>query len=341
MSKYFIELGRAAYKVATKLACIKSNERVLVLADTLSDMDVVWSIASAAYNITSEVAVVVYEARKEVDMEPPEQVAAAMRESNVIISLPLMYILHTNAYNKAMESGARILELTGMDSDMMVRLIGRVDYNLMCLLGDKIVDILKKGRVFEVSTPLGTKLRFENDPNRPIFHNDGILDKPGIYKPLGGQISWAPIEDSINGVIVANGFIWPPNEVGVLNNPVRLTIREGRITRIEGGAEARIFEKWLMSLNDEKMYYIAHVSLGFHPEAKLRGIPLEDERVYGCIEFGFGSQSKKFKGKIGSAKAHTDLNALNATIKVDEEILLRNGRYIHPDLKEIDMKLME
>lgn len=338
--QYFLELWEAAHKAVAKLACIKPGERVLVIADTLADMRVVEAVTAAARAVGSEAAMVVYEARREVNVEPPPQVAAAMKESDVIISLPLMYILHTKAYVESLQSGARILELTGMDVDMMVRLIGRVDYDAMCILGDEIAEILQRGREVEISSPSGTKLRFENSPDRPVYHNNGIVDTPGVYKPLGGQISWAPVEESIEGVIVADGFIWPPDEIGVLKSPVKLTMREGGIVKIEGGSEARIFEKWLASLNDEKMYYIAHASLGFHPEARLRGIPLEDERVYGCAEFGFGSQSPKFKGKLGFAKAHTDLNTLNTTIKVDGELLAENGRFIHPELKELDAKLL-
>ncbi|MGC9148837.1 MAG: hypothetical protein ACP5GI_05300 [Sulfolobales archaeon] len=334
-----MELYKAAYKTVKDLALVKPGERVLVLGDTASDINVLRAVASAAYVLDAEPVIAIYETREEVDLEPPQPAASAMRSSDVIISLPLMYILHTKAYYEAMSAGARILELTGMDSDMMIRLIGRVDYASMCELGEKLSELTKKTRVVKIFSEKGTNLVFENDPSRPVFHNDGVLREKGIYKPLGGQISWAPKEDSIEGVIVVDSFVWPPAEIGVLRNPIKLEIREGRIVKIEGGAEAKIFSKWLESFGDEKMYYIAHASWGFHPKARLRGIPLEDERVYAGFEFGFGSQSLKFKGRIGLAKSHTDVGILDPDVYYDDILIASKGRFVHNELIELDKKL--
>ena len=335
----FMELYEAALKTVKLLANVKPGEKVLVLSDTAIDRKMLEYVAAAAHAVGGEAALLIYKTQKEVDMEPPGHVAAAMRGSDVIISFPLMYILHTKAYIEALKAGARILELTGMDPEMMIRLIGKVDYEAMCKLGDKLRELTAKARKVKVKTSKGTMLEFENDPKRPVYHNDGIVKERGIYKPLGGQISWAPVEETINGVMVVDGFIWPPDELGVLGREVKLVIRNGRIVEVIGGREAEIFRKWLASFNDEKMYYVAHASWGFHPNARLRGIPLEDERVYGGIEFGFGSQSPKFKGKVGSAKAHTDVSILNPTVYFDGEVVVKNGRFVHPELVELDRKL--
>lgn len=334
-----MELYKAAYKTVTTLARVEAGERVLVLSDTAIDRRMLEYVVSAAHSIGAEAALMIYETRDEVDVEPPPQVAAAMSASDVIISFPLMYILHTKAYLEALKKGARILELTGMDPEMMIRLIGKVDYESMCKLGDKLRDLTEKARKVKIVTDKGTDLEFENSPERPVFHNDGILREKGLYKPLGGQISWAPIEESINGVIVADGFIWPPDELGVLKGEVKIVIKDGKIVEVSGGREAEIFEKWLRSFKDEKMYMVAHASWGFHPNARLRGIPLEDERVYAGVEFGFGSQSLKFKGKVGAAKAHTDVSILNPTVYFDGEVVARDGRFVHPELRELDKKL--
>jgi len=334
-----MELHRSALKTVRDLALVKRGERVLVLADTAIDWDMIKALASASYVLEAEPSIIIYETREEVDLEPPKHVEDAMKASEVIISLPLMYILHTKAYYEAMRAGARILELTGMDPDMMIRLIGRVDYKNMCDLGERLSDLTRKARIVRIKSALGTDITFENDPSRPVFHNDGILNEKGIYKPLGGQISWAPVEDSFEGIIVVDTFIWPPSELGVLRNPVKLTVKEGRIAKIEGGIEAKIFEKWLASLGDDKMYYIAHASWGFHPKARLRGLPLEDERLYAGIEFGFGSQSLKFKGKIGLAKAHTDLGIYNPDVYYDGELIASGGRFVHKELLDLDKKV--
>lgn len=337
----FMELYASAYKTVDLLASVKSGEKVLVLADTAINRKMLECIVSAAHVLGGEAALIIYETRKEVNMEPPAHVSAAMEKSDVIISFPLMYILHTKAYINALRAGARILELTGMDPEMMIRLIGKVDYETMCKLGEKLKELTMKARKIRIETPKGTLLEFENDPKRPVFHNDGIVKERGIYKPLGGQVSWAPLEETINGVIVADGFIWPPKDLGVLKQEVKLIIENGKIIDIKGGRDADTFRKWLKNLKDDKMYYVAHASWGFYPNAKLRGIPLEDERIYATIEFGFGSQSPKFKGNIGFAKAHTDVNILNPIVYFDDKLIVKDGRFIHPELVELDKKLKE
>lgn len=334
-----MELYEAAFKTIRELACVKSGESVLILADTAIDWEMIRLLASAAKFLKAEPSIMIYETREDVNVEPPKNVAEAMKSSDVIISLPLMYILHTNAYSEALRAGARILELTGSNPDMMVRLIGRTDYLTMCKLGESLTKLTEHAREVVIKSENGTDLRFENDPNRPVFHNDGIVSQRHIYKPLGGQISWAPIEDSIEGILVADTFIWPPSEIGILKTPVKLTIRKGRIVKIDGGVEAKIFENWLKSLADDKMYSIAHASWGFHPKAKLTGVPLEDERLYAGIEFGFGSQSLKFRGGVGKAKSHTDMGLYNPTVYYDGVLVSHSGRFVHGELAELDKKL--
>ena len=335
-----MELVKAAYKVVNVLAGVREGESVLVLADSIVDREMLDAVCGVAHTVGGEVVQVIYETRPRVNIEPPKPVAAAMASGDVIIDFVYQYIIHTNAFYNALNSGARICDLTGMNSDMMIRLIGRIDYEAMCALGDKLAEIISSTKRLKVYSDRGTRLVMENDPSRPVYHNDGKVRQRGELKFLGGQISWAPIEESINGTIVLDGFLWPPSEIGVLKSPVRLTIENGRIVGVEGGLEADVFRRWLSSFDDPKMYYIAHVSFGFNPGARLTGVPLEDERVYGCIEFGFGSQSLRFRGRIGTASSHSDGNCLNPEVYVDDECLLRNGRFVHPELVDLDRRLM-
>jgi len=117
-------------------------------------------VTAAAHAVGGEAAIMIYKTQKEADMEPPGHVAAAMRESNVIISFPLMYILSTKAYIKTLKAGARILELTRMNPEMMIRLIGKVDYEALCELENKLRGLTVKARGVKVETAKGTNIVF-------------------------------------------------------------------------------------------------------------------------------------------------------------------------------------
>lgn len=173
----FMELYKVAMKIIGDLALVKREEEVLVLADTAIDLEVAKSLSAMAYASSAESVMVIYETRKEVNIEPPENAKSAMKASDVIISLPLMYILRTRAYYNVLQAGARILEVTGITADMLIRLVGYVDYEKMCLMGNKLTELTRKARYIKMATRKGTELKFENDPARPVFHNDGILSE--------------------------------------------------------------------------------------------------------------------------------------------------------------------
>jgi len=109
--------------------------------------------------------------------------------------------------------------------------------------------------------------------------------------------------------------------------------------KIEGGREAKIFEAWLGSFNDPNMFKIAHLSYGCNPGARLSGNILEDERVWGVVEWGIGYQSPTFKGKVGHASSHTDGICLYPTVIGDGEKVIERGEFIHPELVDLAKKL--
>ncbi len=140
-----------------------------------------------------------------------------------------------------------------------------------------------------ITTPAGTDITFENHHSRPMLIHSGKVPV-GTYEMLPGQISWTPKLETINGTIIFDGSVTPP--IGLLKEPIRLKIAQGRITKIEGGAEGRSFENWLASFDDPNMYQLAHISYGFNPGAILTGNVVENERVWGATEWGIDNQKR-------------------------------------------------
>ena len=88
------------------------------------------------------------------------------------------------------------------------------------------------------------------------------------------------------------------------------------------------------------MYHLAHYSLGFNPGVKkCTGRIVEDERTFGCIEMGIGSQGPQIMGKTWKSASHTDGIVLNPTIILDGKIIEKEGKYIHPVLVKICKEL--
>jgi leucyl aminopeptidase (aminopeptidase T) len=226
-----------------------------------------------------------------------------------------------------------------MDAMMMVRTIGRVQYDKLLKMGKLLCEIVQKADKVEVYSPAGTHLIAFNQGRR-TRQSGKLADTKGEPIMLGGQISWCPMEETINGKLVFDGALWPPAELGSLKTQVELTVKNGVVREIKGGTEAKVFEQWLAHFNDPNMYRIAHYSLGFNPGvSKPSGRIVEDERIFGCIEMGIGSQGAQIMGKTWSAASHTDGVVLNPTILLDGVAMEKDGIYKLEALREVCREL--
>lgn len=337
------ELAHSAIKLVRDVLKVLPGEEVVITADTASDQSVIEATARAVAIVGAKPIIFLHQTPVGVGKAadrylPTKTLTAVLTSCDTWIEYNRNWLLYSTPYWKAMEYGKlKYMCLVGMYADMMVRTIGRVDLDTMYVFQRRLAEVTGRCRSMKVITPNGTEVEFENDPSRPILV-EGEVQGPGEYM-LFGQVDWAPVEDSINGVIVFDGSVWPPEDLGILRNPIKLFVKEGRVYRVEGGWEARRFEKWLKSFNDEKMFRIAHISYGCNPGAKLSGNILEDERVWGVVEWGLGSQSSTFKGVLGPASSHTDGVCMNPTVICDDEIIIKDGEYVHPELIELAKRL--
>lgn len=334
-----MEVAKGAMTMVRDVLLVKPGETVVITADTSSDKRVMDAFANAAYAIDAIPVVVQYPTAPCAVMEPPAPVAGAVEHADVWIELSLSYIMHTKAFQKSIAAGVRYICLTGMDVEMLVHTVTRVNYDLMIELGEHFKSLLEKANKIEVKSKNGTDL-IAYHQGRKIRHSGQRATQKGYPIMLGGQTSWCPVEETITGTLVFDGALWPPAEIGKLKEPIRLTLEQGVVTKIEGGAEADIFASWLESYQDPNCYRLAHYSQGFNPGVtKTTGRIVEDERVFGCMEFGIGSQGKAIMGACWDAPCHTDGILLKPTIILDDVVIEQDGVYVDPVAVKICKKM--
>ena len=343
MNELSIEVQEGAYALVRDIMKVQPGETVVITADTGSDWQVIEATAKAAKLLRAKPLVLWYSMPPYVGKAadpylPLKPLEAALKNADVWIEFNKSWLLYSTPWDNVMAEGkVRYICLVGMTSEMMVRNIGRINIPKLLEFQRVLAEITRNSRKMEITSPAGMKVEFENDPERPVF-TEGDVNGPGDYM-LFGQVDWAPIEETINGTIVFDGSVWPP--LGLLKEPIFLEVDAGRVIDIEGGWEAKIFERWLRSFNDPNMFNIAHLSYGCNPGAKLTGNILEDERVWGAVEWGLGNQAESFKGKFGPAKSHTDGICLAPTVRGDGKYIIKNGEYVHPRLRGIQKKLLK
>ncbi|MFQ5855884.1 MAG: hypothetical protein ACE5LU_09605 [Anaerolineae bacterium] len=329
------ELALGARKLVEDVMLTERGESMVITGDTGSDWRVVEATAQAAYAAGAHPVVVRYEGGAGSVVEPPPPVAGALSRADVWIEFAVGYALYTDAFHGAMEAGCRYICLTGMDVDMMVRTISRVDYPGMIELSKVLGRLVGSAQEMRITSEQGTDLTGQMD-GRKIRYSGKLADTPGEPVMLGGQISWCPLEETINGTLVFDGAIWPPADIGPLRAPVTLTLEDGVVTDIQGGAEAGIYRRWFASFNNPDIYRLAHYSLGFNPGVtRITGRIVEDERVFGSMCFGIGTQGAHLGGKAWDAGGHSDGIVLFPSIYLDGEVLEEDGRYVHPEVVEV------
>jgi 2,5-dihydroxypyridine 5,6-dioxygenase len=336
-----LELFKAAYKTVKEITRVKDGENLLITIDSISDFRVAEEMAKAGEALGAKVMVAWHSTPKgygkATDPYLPAPLIAACPEADAWIELNNQWLLYGTPWERAVTNGkTRNLMLGGLSTDQLIRCIGEVDIDAQIAFQNKVVEITKHAKEIRISNRAGTELFFENHPDRP-FANEHIADTPGGHF-LTGQIGWAPREETINGTMVFDGAISGGGEadIGILKNPVTYEVKNGRIMDIKGGEEAEIIKKWFAKLDDPNMYIAAHVCYGFNPNARLGFTTTEDERVWGCTEWGFGYQGPMYSGGAPRvAASHIDGISLDCSVSCDNEQITDNGKVVHPDLLEL------
>lgn len=340
MYYYEYELGKAAKVLCEELFKLKPGETVVITADTESDDKVVGATATAAFACDAK-PMVIYIASplgvgKVADpMLPVESLTAVLLKADAWVEFNNKWLLYSTPYDIAMEENKKLrhLCLVGMNVDMMVRNIGRVDYPNLGKFMELVTKKTLSAKHIRITTPAGTDVEFDNEPGRKPLMEIGYANTPGSHM-MAGQIGWSPNFESINGTIVFDGSLVPPI-IGILKEPVRLTIEKGKVVKIKGGKEATEYEKWLKSFNHPQMLKLAHVCYGFNPGARLTGDILEDERIWGSTEWGLGNVGAILVPGGISGPSHTDGICLNSSVWLDGIQIMDKGQLLDLELKKL------
>lgn len=337
MKLYEYELQKAADALVRDMFQLKPGETMVITADSESDPRVVNATASSAFALGAKPMVIWLPAPRGVGkaadpMLPIDALAGALSHADAWVEFNNQWLLYSTPFEIAMQKNKKLryMCLVGMDVDIMVRVVGRVDVKALSQFQHQVTEMTTKAKTMRITTPAGTDLSFAFVPGRKVVCDNGDASSPGVHM-LGGQISFFPEFESINGTLVFDGSLVPP--CGLLKEPVVLQIEKGIVVGITGGQQALEFKAWLESFNDPNMFRLAHGCYGFNPGAKLSGNILEDERVWGSTEWGLGYLSAEDAPPSGiDAKSHCDGICLNSSIWLDGKQIMDNGVIIEPSL---------
>jgi leucyl aminopeptidase (aminopeptidase T) len=314
---------RTAEKILKTSLAVKPHEKFLVITDE-ETYPIGRSFFEAGRRADAEACLALIRERTHHGEEPPAPAAAAWTACDAYI-VPTKYSLtHTQARKAATEAGARGATMPGIVPDMFGAGALTADYSVVGRMSEKMGSTMDHVDKVRITSRAGTDLTF-SIKGRIVERDTGILAKAGDFGNLpAGEAYVAPVEGTADGTLVIDGSI---ASIGMIKSrPARVTIKEGFATEFEGGEEARKWEKMLASVRKKEAYNVAEFGVGCNPKAKLIGIILEDEKVYGTIHIALGDNST-FGGKV-EAGIHLDGMVRNPSLFLDDEPVIKNGAWL-------------
>jgi leucyl aminopeptidase (aminopeptidase T) len=263
---------------------VKSGEKVLIVADTLTPPSINKSLFEAAKNLGCEVILLTMLPRTRHGEEIPLPVAEAMKNSDVVIASTTFSLTHTQAKINACKAGARVASMPGITEKMMAQGGMTADYNKINELAIELNKKFENTKKIKVITDSGTDITFDLEGCK--WHMDtGICLEPGCSSNLpAGELYIAPKDAS--GVFVVDGSM---SGFGLLDSPLKFTVNNRYVTDIRGKNARKL--NLILDKVGIRARNIAEFGIGINPEAKLIGNVLEDEKVAGTVHIALGDNS--------------------------------------------------
>jgi 2,5-dihydroxypyridine 5,6-dioxygenase len=258
-------------------------------------------------------------------------VLAALKASPLILDLTLEGLLHAPELKEILAAGARILMVSNEHPDALERLVPLDADEIRVKAAVKRARAAKRMRV---TSAAGTALDvvMEGAATAGVW---GWTDRPGTVAHWpGGVVVSFPRAGSVNGTLVLDSGDVNLTFKRYLERPVRLTLQDDHVTRIEGeGTDAELMRRYLEAWGDRAAYAVSHVGWGLNERARYEALAFYDREDTNGTElrcfagnFLFSTGANEFAGRY--TEGHFDIPVRNCTIALDGEPVVTEGRVV-------------
>ncbi|MDA2934137.1 aminopeptidase [Acidobacteria bacterium AH-259-D05] len=314
------DLFAVAHGLLSKNAQLRSGEQFCLVTDT-ERLSLAEIFAGVASTMGSDPVLVVMSPRAQHGEEVPEIVASSMEKADLVFQVVTHAMTHTDATQRALQAGARVLVLRGVTEDLMLHGAIRADYKQIATRCAQLAEQLAEANQARVHTPLGTDLVMSLTGRQPHVL-DGTLKGPGTFAAMpDGETAVSPVEGSTEGLLVIEKSM---DALGLLDEPIRMRVSGGKVVSIEGGDSARQLER-LVKAADDGATNIAEFAVGTNPRARLIGNMAEDKKLEGSVHIAIGDNH--VLGGAVKSNIHLDGLLLNPTVELDGRVIVEAGDF--------------
>ncbi|WP_128223954.1 aminopeptidase [Halobacteriaceae archaeon SHR40] len=275
------------------------------------------AIAEALYtvgsDITDDTVMLRYPPGNQHGEEPPEPVAAAIRNADVVLAPTTKSLSHTTARVEACESGARMATLPGITDGVF--LMGMdADYDQIRQACADVLAQVEDAEEIRVTSPQGTDITFV--PGIRGWREDtGIVHEPGDFSNLpAGEVFVSP--ETADGRVVVDGTMMPHGQLED-GHTIEFSVEDGTVTSIDDDGLRGEVEEAAEAVGDDA-YNLAELGIGTNiAVTDLVGSVLLDEKAGGTVHVAIGDDHGI--GGTVEAPIHLDGILTEPTVYADDE----------------------
>ncbi|WP_416047164.1 2,5-dihydroxypyridine 5,6-dioxygenase [Cupriavidus basilensis] len=260
---------------------------------------------------------------------------AALKSSDLV--LDLMLLLFSPEQMEILDSGTKIL-LAVEPPEILVRTVPIEADRKRVLEASKL---LRRAKQMHVTSPAGTDVTFQIG-EFPTISEYGFCDEPGRWDhwPSGFVFTFANEGGSDGTIVIDRGDILLPQK-NYVSDKITLNVRDGFVRDIEGGVDAALMREFMEGYKDPEAYAMAHIGWGMQPRCYWHTLSLLDR------EQTVGMDARAFEGnflfslgpnnEVGGPRTtacHLDIPLRNCTVKVDDTVVVRDGKVIEEAFNE-------
>lgn len=339
-------MHQLAELMVQKMFCVREGETVAITGDSGSDRSFADALANATEKAGGKFLILWTPKAKEDGQAgmaawPEEALTAVLCKVDVWIELQSTILLYSPIWEKAMKENKKLRYLILGDSSIpsLARTFMGFDITLLSQFLVKVMERAKRAKTIRITSKNGTDVCYKTEEKFMFDYDGGDFSKP-IFGTAPGYVNIVPKVGSMEGTIVFD--LLTCADIFQKEEKITVQMKNGAIAQVEGQKEAEKFKAYLAAFNDPNMFKISHNMLGFNPSVReMRGEIVEDERVWGGVDFGFGHTSPIDMPPLGQpAKSHFDGVVEKTSIYFDQILIVDQGEVVDQALKRLADKLL-
>jgi leucyl aminopeptidase (aminopeptidase T) len=209
----------------------------------------------------------------------------------------------------------------------------RADFNAIDRLSQKVLDKVREATYVRATTPAGTDIRAELNPDYKWFKTSGIISAEKWGNLPGGECFTTPGE--VNGTFVVDGVVgdYLCVRYGILKaTPLTIEIEQNRIASVSSENKDLERDFWTYTHTDENSDRVGEFAIGTNIGVqRVIGNILQDEKFPG-IHIAFGDPYGAHTGAPWKSITHIDVVGLRFSIWLGgpegEEQIMRDGSFL-------------